>query len=117
TTIESHNDNLNFRPNNHDSVLLSGAGSTSTLHLVPWSIMAIRTEPTHRISDKARTDSGIHDSRIATRVPLRSGSSGTSPLPNISSERPSGKLRPVSPSIHETVVPDRKLGTSSYPLR
>jgi len=72
--------------------------------------MAIRTEPTQRLSDKARTDSGIHDSRIATRVPLRSGSTG--PLPNLSGERPSGKLRPVSPSIHETAVPDRKLSTA-----
>jgi len=78
--------------------------------------MAIRTEPTQRISDKARTDSGIHDSRITTRVPLRSGSSGTGPLPNISTDRPSGRLRPVSGSIHETVVPDRLLGTSD-PLR
>src|SRR5204863_9415189 len=74
-------------------------------------MMAIRTEPTQRISDKARTDSGIHDSRIATRVPLRSGSTG--PLPNLSGERPSGKLRPVSPSIHETVVPDRTPSTTA----
>ena len=73
--------------------------------------MAIRTEPTQRLSDKARTDSGIHDSRIATRVPLRSGSTG--PLPNLSGERPSGKLRPVSPSIHDTVVPDRKPNTTA----
>ena len=77
--------------------------------------MAIRTEPTQRLSDKARTDSGIHDSRITTRVPLRSGSTG--PLPNLGGDRPSGKLRPVSPAIHETAVPERKPITSSDALR
>src|ERR1043166_6450120 len=70
--------------------------------------MAIRTEPTQRISDKAPTDSGIHDSRITTRVPLRSPSS----------ERTTGKLRPVSLSgIHETVVPDRKPNAPGDMLR
>jgi len=34
-------------------------------------------------------------------------------LPNLSGERPSGKLRPVSPSIHDTVVPDRKPNTTA----
>src|SRR5256886_2005620 len=79
--------------------------------------MAIRTEPTQRISDKARSDSGIHDSRITTRVPTRSGSSPTSPLPNLSAERVTGRLRPVSPSIHETVVPDRSPKMSNDALR
>ena len=79
--------------------------------------MAIRTEPTQRISDKARSDSGIHDSRITTRVPVRSGPSPTSPLPNLTSERPTGKLRPVSSSIHDTVVPERKQGTPADMLR
>ena len=80
--------------------------------------MAIRTEPTQqRIPDKARSDSGIHDSRITTRVPIRSGSAPTSPLPNLTAERTTGRLRPVSPSIHDTVVPDRKPGTSSDVLR
>jgi len=66
--------------------------------------MAIRTESTTRIPDKAPTDSGIHDSRISSRVPLRS----SGPLPS-AGERNTGKLRPVSSSgIHETVVPDRK---------
>src|ERR1051326_2762908 len=88
-------------------MLLSVDRSTSALHLVRWAIMAIRTEPTQRISDKARTDSGIHDSRITTRVPLRSGPPSGS-LPIAASERTTGKLRPVSSSIHETVVPDRK---------
>ena len=79
--------------------------------------MAIRTEPTQRISDKARSDSGIHDSRITTRVPTRSGSSPTSPLPNLTADRATGRLRPVSPSIHETVVPDRSPKMSNDALR
>src|SRR5438477_8858467 len=79
--------------------------------------MAIRTEPTQRISDKARSDSGIHDSRITTRVPVRSGPSPTSPLPNLTSERPAGKLRPVSPSIQDTTVSERKQGTPADMLR
>jgi uncharacterized membrane protein len=66
--------------------------------------MAIRTEPTQRISDKAAIDSGIHDSRITTRVPMRSSGSSLPPV----SERNTGKLRPVSSGVHETVVPDRK---------
>lgn len=74
--------------------------------------MAIRTEPTQRLPDKARTDSGIHDSRVTTRVPLRTGS-GSGPLSNPMSERTTGKLRPVSASMHETVAPDRKPSTSS----
>src|SRR5437667_12827617 len=80
--------------------------------------MAIRTEPTQqRIPDKARSDSGIHDSRITTRVPVRSGTSPTSPLPNLTAERATGKLRPVSPSIHDTVVPERKQGTPGDMVR
>jgi len=78
--------------------------------------MAIRTEPTQRLSDKARTDSGIHDSRITTRVPLRTGAP-SGPLPNPQGERVTGKLRPVSGSIHDTVVPDRKPNASTDTLR
>ena len=78
--------------------------------------MAIRTEPTQRLSDKARTDSGIHDSRISTRVPLRTGAP-TGPLPNPPSERVTGKLRPVSGAIHESVIPDRKTNASTDALR
>ena len=78
--------------------------------------MAIRTEPTQRLSDKARTDSGIHDSRVTTRVPLRTGSP-SGPLPNPAGERTTGRLRPVSASIPETAVPDRKSVTSADVLR
>ncbi|HYX31398.1 MAG TPA: DUF2270 domain-containing protein [Pyrinomonadaceae bacterium] len=77
--------------------------------------MAIRTEPTQRISDTARTDSGIHDSRITTRVPLRGSQSSS--LPGLSGERVTGKLRPVSTSIHDTVVPDRMPTPSIDALR
>jgi len=78
--------------------------------------MAIRTEPTQRLSEKARTDSGIHDSRVTTRVPLRTGLP-SGPLQNPLSERTTGKLRPVSSAIHETLVPDRKPITSTDALR
>jgi uncharacterized membrane protein len=77
--------------------------------------MAIRTEPTPRISDAARAD-GIHESRITTRVPNRSG--GTSARSStVTADRNTGKLRPVSASIHETVVPDRKSGAAGDVLR
>jgi uncharacterized membrane protein len=77
--------------------------------------MAIRTEPTQRISDVARTDS-IHDSRVTTRVPLRSGVSGAGSS-SVAGERNTGKLRPVLPSIHESVMPDRKSSAAGNVLR
>ncbi|MGZ8844845.1 MAG: DUF2270 domain-containing protein [Pyrinomonadaceae bacterium] len=68
--------------------------------------MAINTEPTPRIPEPGRTE-GIHDSRITTRVPLRP--SGPLSRESASTERATGRLRPIStPSIHETVTPDRK---------
>jgi len=78
--------------------------------------MAIRTEPTQRLSDKARTDSGIHDSRITTRVPVRTAAP-SAPLPVPPGERVTGKLRPVSAAIHETAVPDRKTSAANDALR
>src|SRR5215831_5354847 len=77
--------------------------------------MAIRTEPTHRISDTARTDS-IHDSRISTRVPVRSSASSARSA-TTAGERTTGKLRPVSPSLHDTAVPDRTLPASLDAMR
>lgn len=78
--------------------------------------MAINTEPTPRIPEPGRTE-GIHDSRITTRVPLRSSSSPLSREAG-SADRVTGRLRPVSsPSIHETVTPDRKQSPTSNAAR
>ncbi|MGH3851780.1 MAG: DUF2270 domain-containing protein, partial [Pseudonocardiaceae bacterium] len=77
--------------------------------------MAINTEPTPRILEPGRTE-GIHDSRITTRVPLRPG--GPLSRESGSTERPTPRLRPVSsPSIHETVTPDRKQSPTSNAAR
>jgi uncharacterized membrane protein len=78
-------------------------------------VMAINTEPTQRIPEPGRTE-GIHDSRITTRVPLRS--SGPLPRDSGSVERSTGRLRPVSTdSPHETVTPDRQRTTTPDLMR
>src|SRR6266478_6314168 len=71
--------------------------------------MATTTETTQLTAGQIRADS-IHDSQIASRVPKRSGGMATADrsVASLSGERAAGRLRPVSPAIHETVIPDRQ---------
>src|SRR6185503_6102412 len=71
-------------------------------------VMATSTEPTQRIAGQKRTDS-IHESQITTRIPSRPISgAGRDPSLTVSGERSASRLRPVSPSIHESVIPDKQ---------
>jgi uncharacterized membrane protein len=68
-------------------------------------VMAINTEPT-RDSGQLRSES-INESQISSRLRRPPGTTG---------DRPTGRLRPVSGSIHETVIPDKQ--TAGYdPMR
>ena len=69
--------------------------------------MAISTDPTQRSSKQAQTDNSIHDSQITTRIPTRSAQTLRDPAGSSATERTTGRLRPVSGSLHDTVVPDR----------
>jgi uncharacterized membrane protein len=80
--------------------------------------MATTTEPTQQIAGQTRTDS-IHESQITTRVPSRSTpGSGRDSSITLSGERSAGRLRPVSsPSIHETVIPNKQKAVSPDLMR
>ena len=65
--------------------------------------MATSTEPSQRIAGPKRPDS-IHDSQVTTRIPTR-----PSRDPEVSRERTSSRLRPVSSeALHQTTVPDKQ---------
>ena len=71
--------------------------------------MAIITDSTQRGTMQPRTDSSAHDSQITSRVPARSpGNVARDSAITLSGERLTGRLRPVSGSAHESVVPDRQ---------
>jgi len=69
--------------------------------------MAISTDPTQRSPKQPQTDNSIHDSQITTRVPTRASQSLRDTAGSSASERTTGRLRPASGSLHDTVVPDR----------
>ena len=80
--------------------------------------MATTTETTQLTAGQIRADS-IHDSQIAPRVPKRSGgmATGDRSVASLSGERAAGRLRPVSPAIHETAIPDRQQARSPDLMR
>src|ERR1700752_2996717 len=65
--------------------------------------MAIKTDPqqdTGQFSSES-----IHESQISSR--LRRPSSSSSRDSSVTADRVTGRLRPVSGSLHETVIPDK----------
>ena len=79
--------------------------------------MAISTDPTQRSSNQSPTDSTIHDSQITPRVPPRPTQSLRDPAASLVGERSTGRLRPISASVHDTSVPDRVLPSSLDVMR
>jgi uncharacterized membrane protein len=70
--------------------------------------MAITTDSTQRGAGQLRTDSGVHDSQITSRR-SPAGASRDPSVAAVSSERNTGRLRPLPPaSSHESVMPDRQ---------
>src|SRR5437879_11258503 len=79
--------------------------------------MLTHTAPAQLTPGHIRTDR-IHDSQIASRVPKRVMSARDASAATLSGERATGRLRPVSsPSIHETVIPDRQQAKSPDLMR
>ena len=80
--------------------------------------MATTTETAELTAGQIRTDA-IHDSQVASRLPKRPvGMATRDPsVATLSGERATGRLRPVSPSIHETVIPDRQQAKSPDLMR
>src|SRR2546428_5010859 len=80
--------------------------------------MATTTDTAQLTTGQIRTD-GIHDSQVASRLPKRAAGMATRDpsAATLSGERATGRLRPVSPSIHETVIPDRHQAKSPDLMR
>lgn len=69
--------------------------------------MAIKTDPQH---DTGQFSSeSIHESHVSSR--LRRPSAGGSRDTTVTADRGTGRLRPVTGSLHETVVPDKQPAT------
>src|SRR5438128_727314 len=80
--------------------------------------MATTTDTAQLTTGHIRTD-GIHASQVASRLPKRAAGMATRDpsAATLSGERATGRLRPVSPSIHETVIPDRQQAKSPDLMR
>ena len=79
--------------------------------------MATTTETAQLTPGQIRPDT-THEPQIAARVPKRGLSARDPSAATLSGERTPGRLRPVaSPSIHETVIPDRQQAKSPDLMR
>src|SRR5438270_5570526 len=79
--------------------------------------MATTTETAQLTPGQIRPDT-THEPQIAARVPKRGLSARDPSAATLSGERTTGRLRPVSsPSIHETVIPDRQQAKSPDLMR
>ena len=79
--------------------------------------MATTTETAQLTPGQIRPDT-THEPQIAARVPKRGLSARDPSAATLSGERTPGRLRPVaSPSIHETVIPDRQPAKSPDLMR
>jgi uncharacterized membrane protein len=80
--------------------------------------MAITTDPTQMTADQRRADSGVHDTLISSRVATRSGIGASRDLSNVSSDRLTARLRPVSSaSLHDTIVPEKQPAPTADAMR
>jgi uncharacterized membrane protein len=89
--------------------------ATCLLPIALALVMATTTDSTQLKAGPLRADAA-HDSQITTRVPTRSMPSRDGSVGG-ASERATGRLRPVSASIHDTVVPDKQQSQSTDFMR
>jgi uncharacterized membrane protein len=75
-------------------------------------VMAITTDSAQPGAGQLRTDSSSIDPKGAVRVPSRSSGSliRDAAATTLTGERGTGRLRPISSALHETVAPDRQPG-------
>src|SRR5438046_9709247 len=79
--------------------------------------MATTTETAQLTPGQIRPDT-THEPQIPSRGPKRGLSARDASAATLSGERTTGRLRPVSsPSIHETVIPDRQQAKSPDVMR